>query len=48
MNIVGHVDLKKIGALNLGFNNSALDSLRDKFTYDEDDDDWEEKDKDDD
>jgi len=48
VNIVGQVDLKKIGALNLGFNNSAIDSLRDKFTDDEDDDDWEEKDKDDD
>ena len=39
VNIVGQIDLDKIGALNLGFKNSAMDSLRNKFS---DDDDWDE------
>lgn len=45
VNFVGQIDLNKIGALNFGFNNSALDSLRDKFS---DDDDWDDIHDDDD
>jgi|GEM_PF-875227 len=45
VNIVGRIDFHKIGALNFGYNNSALDSLRDRFS---DDDDWDEIYEDDD